>query len=282
MGMSYSSDMRYGTIALLLVACSSSSRESAPQGGPVRGAVMDETGRSVVGATVVVSGDSGFSLTTTTGPGGRFEFPDVLPGTARVEASASGCFPHAVPVVVKGREPVECLLKLERSRAISGTVEYEGEPLEGVVLEATPQGGGGAETGVSDAKGRFLVGGLREGRHRLLVRVPAALKLRDGSYLVGSTDHAIEVAADTKGLWIAIPPGASLRVRGPAGSVELRGASVPQRRYPMPDEGPLTLRGVPPAPCEVVLHPLRGKEAVERVELVVGGMFDIVFPGATE
>jgi hypothetical protein len=276
--MSYSFDMRYGAIALLLAACGSTARQPAPQGGPVHGAVMDEAGRSVVGATVVVSGDSGFSLTTTTGPGGRFEFLDVPPGAARVEASASGCFPHAVRLTVKGREPVECLLRLERTRAISGTVEYEGEALEGVVLEATPKVGGGTETGVSDAKGKFVVGGLRRGPHRLAVRVPAALRLKDGSYLVGSTDHAIDVAADTKDVWIAVPAGSGLRVRGPAGSVELRGAGIPERRYPMPDEGPLTLRGIPPVPCEVVLYPLRGKQVVERVELIVGGMFDVAFP----
>jgi len=59
-------------------------------GGLVSGTVTDGTGRVVSGATVSFYRSTALYQRTTTGPDGRFVFPDLLPGSYAVECAAEG------------------------------------------------------------------------------------------------------------------------------------------------------------------------------------------------
>ena len=56
--------------------------------GTLAGVATDANGAPLVGATILLSGPAVY--TATTGPGGAYLFPSVVPGIYRVRASATG------------------------------------------------------------------------------------------------------------------------------------------------------------------------------------------------
>src|SRR5450755_3374991 len=82
-------------IILMLVSLLASSllaHSGAAQGakGGLRGQVMDPSGSTVAGATVLLTTPAGQSVDTTTGKDGSYEFKDLVPGKYTVKAVAEG------------------------------------------------------------------------------------------------------------------------------------------------------------------------------------------------
>src|SRR5687767_2803314 len=66
----------------------------------IRGVVQDESGGVVPGVTVTATNElTGLQRTTVSDGGGRFNFPSLLVGTYRVEASLEGFRKFAIPNV---------------------------------------------------------------------------------------------------------------------------------------------------------------------------------------
>jgi iron complex outermembrane receptor protein len=91
--------VRVALLCVLVVAVALSSQPLfAQSGGTVTGSVVDSSGGSLPGATVVLSG-SGPSHFTTTGSDGKFKLNGVPPGTYKVTVSLSGFLTAAVDQV---------------------------------------------------------------------------------------------------------------------------------------------------------------------------------------
>jgi len=280
--MSYSARMRrWAVAALLAAACAGIPRTPAQRGTALRGAVVDDHGGSVIGATVrLFAGADAEPRTAETRQAGRFEFPDVPAGRVRVEASASGCFPGSTEVTVPAARSVECLVRIERTCVIEGTIRFEAEGVAGAVLEARSVRGGAVETGWSGTGGRFLVGGLHKGPHRVAVTLPPDARLGDGSYVVAPIDMAFDARAGGKACVVDLPAGASLAVSAPGGSVTIRGPRAAERRYPVEPGAPLRIRGLPEGAYELVHHAPDGRESTMKLELPESGTIDAAFPTA--
>jgi len=93
----------------------------------VRGTVADEQGSAIVGAEVsVISPDTGFSRTATTGTDGVYNFPDLPLGAYKIRASHAG---------FKGAEQTGIVLHVADSRVINFTLRV-GAITEEVTVEA--------------------------------------------------------------------------------------------------------------------------------------------------
>ncbi|MGH9735538.1 MAG: carboxypeptidase regulatory-like domain-containing protein, partial [Candidatus Acidiferrales bacterium] len=74
----------------LLFALPSVAQNATGTTGSVRGQVTDPSGAALVGATVLVTGPDGQTLTATTGKNGTYEVTGLAPGNYKVEALAKG------------------------------------------------------------------------------------------------------------------------------------------------------------------------------------------------
>ncbi len=139
----------------------------------LRGRVVDEEDVPVAGARVHVewrfvlpndplrrpSGDL-VERTATSGGDGAFEVADVPPGTVTLAVSAEDLVPvDGVEVQVpRGDDEPELVLVLREGARLEGQVMTDaGDPVAGVRIS------GEARTGVSDAEGRYAIGGLTLG-----------------------------------------------------------------------------------------------------------------------
>lgn len=78
-----------GTVLLLLLAMASAARSQA-QTATLKGRITDDTGASIPGATVMVTGAGGFQKMTTTDQTGAYSIAGLAPGSYTVRASAPG------------------------------------------------------------------------------------------------------------------------------------------------------------------------------------------------
>ncbi len=126
----------------------------------LEGEVVDETGRPLAGASVVVSADQGRRTLTRTGDGGTFSLRGLSPGSHGVRATADDRTSGWVRAQVSetGRSP-RLRLVATRSLQLSGVVLSPAGPVPGARVMAWPEvGSAGRSTGVdavSDPLGRF-------------------------------------------------------------------------------------------------------------------------------
>ena len=92
------------------------------------GQVTDTTSAVVPGATVTVTNrDTGLERSVKTDDAGRFNFPQLKPGTYSVKAEAQGFEPQQIDEVVSGlgqKQTVDFMLKVAQSNQ---TVDVSGE-----------------------------------------------------------------------------------------------------------------------------------------------------------
>jgi protocatechuate 3,4-dioxygenase beta subunit len=175
-----------------------------PSASGISGRVVDETGRPVAGAKVVVAasesgfdGDSRYIGESRTGADGTFAVPDAPEGTRAVLVRAPGFIP-VTRVQIEARSDEK--ISLQHGGTVRGAVlDVSGKPVAGVIVTAEEVA---ART---DAQGNYRVTGVSAGTHRLQalwkedfaarkdsVRVrkgeetEANLKLRLGSAIAGT------------------------------------------------------------------------------------------------
>lgn len=134
--------------------------------GALRGRVLGPDGAPLGGAWVRAD------RSTFTAADGRFELGHLEPGPASLTVSATGCLERTVDALVvhAGRTDVIADVRLERRRAISGTVEdRDGRPLAGIVVTARDRDDQTARRGTSAADGRFSIALAANAPHVLSV-----------------------------------------------------------------------------------------------------------------
>lgn len=135
------------------------------QGGAVTGFVRDEAGTPIANARVNIDGGDSLPGEVLSSPGetdaqGRYLKGRIPPGTCHLEASAVGYFSEQGPEVTieAGRTHAGYDIVLRPAQTVAGRVVGEdGSPIGGLRVCCFPVRGGGAEVGVSDALGRFVV-----------------------------------------------------------------------------------------------------------------------------
>lgn len=175
-----------------------------PSPSGTSGRVVDETGKPVAGARILVAasesgfdGDSRYIGESRTGADGTFAVPDAPEGTRAVLVRAPGFVP-VTRVQIEARSDEK--ISLQRGGTVRGAVlDVSGKPAAGVIVTAEEVA---ART---DAQGNYRVTGVSAGTHRLQalwkedfaarkdsVRVrkgeetEANLKLRLGSAIIGT------------------------------------------------------------------------------------------------
>jgi len=178
-----------------------------------------------------------------------------------ITASASGYFSDQQVVTVYGSKALQVTLKLERTRTIRGQVTFAGIGIESVPVRAQPTMPSpkttDSETTWTDEVGEFEVGGLRQGAHELTISIPAIVQTDDGAYLAVGNLAAISAETDKDPILIEVPLGGRLHVTGGEGSITLKGADLPVRRYPLPENG-IQWCGLKPGLYSVQLHRTSG------------------------
>ncbi len=198
------------------------------------GRVVDPDGAPVVGATVVMldaaSGERAAAPiedTFTSGADGRFDFHS--PDGALLEARAAGFAPGRARLDGAAQTSHELTIQLgarggsaPAALAIGGTVvDPAGAPVAGarVVASAAAELGVGGEA-ISDADGRFTIGGLDPGGHGLR------------AHAEGYASTSVAVEAGATDVVLALVTGARLigRVVDPGGAAIAAPTVVVQRR----------------------------------------------------
>jgi hypothetical protein len=201
------------------------------------GKVVARGGAPVAGAEVSVSprrGDSDEGVShegppevwAVTDAGGVFRVPHLPASPYDLLVRARGRLAVRAGVALHERPTPSPTIELPAELSIEGIVVFaDGTPAPGLevsVPDANADGalvglGYGAWTAVTDARGAFRVGGLREGAHQVVAE-PAW-----GSPVNARTTRVAGVAAGTKDLRIVVEAGAAIRGR----VADRRGAAVP-------------------------------------------------------
>jgi hypothetical protein len=135
---------------------------------------------------------------------------------------------------------------------IDGTVTFDGAPLAGATVEAASADT--LEAGWSDSEGKFLVGGLKAGQYRVVLTLPPDARDATGAYIVARRDTIFDATAGTEGMRIDLPAGATVRISTNFPSVSVEGEGIIARRYDVPPDGALNLRGFPPGRTRFLFH----------------------------
>jgi protocatechuate 3,4-dioxygenase beta subunit len=230
--------------------------------GRIAGTVVDESGRPVEGATVVIRepeavlpGIPGGRLVggARADTEGRFAAEGLPPGRFRLQVAGTGYVSaEAGPFELaagEAREGVEVVLR--RGAALEGRITGPtGEPVAGADVRIVPHGGErGAAPARSDGEGRYRLEGIAEGRRKLHVSHPGFLP----------AEREADVASGTSRLDFRLETGVEIagRVISGASSSPVPGAEVRllpmEVRRPTPvktarsdPEGGFRFAGVPP------------------------------------
>jgi hypothetical protein len=165
--------------------------ELAAGGALLTGTVLDATGGAIAGAHVraVRALPPILAIDTTTDRDGRFRFP-LRAGFIEIVANAEGYARGSVDATA----PSDVELRLVPGATIEGTVVVAdgGEPAQGVEVKAIAQRNPQralAPGGISEANGRFRIGGLEPGDYTLNAVGDGAQGTHDGPLRVGLADH---------------------------------------------------------------------------------------------
>jgi len=114
---------------VVLVATAQRSSAQGETTSAIEGQVTDATGGAIPGATVnITSRDTGLQRSLKTDQDGRFDFPQLKPGTYSVRAEAGGFDPQQIDKVFAGlgqKQVVDFRMKVAQSRQ---TIEVSGAP----------------------------------------------------------------------------------------------------------------------------------------------------------
>ncbi len=146
-------------------------------GGVLRGLVTGIEGEGLPGATVLVGSDDGWPVPpgaiggsgpapfwAETNSAGVFELEGLPLGSTVVQARAEGFAPLAQSVSIDAGIVTDTLLMLEAESILKGVVVDEsGGPLDDVFVIVGPYGEFASCSAISDAQGRYELGGLPSG-----------------------------------------------------------------------------------------------------------------------
>lgn len=133
------------------------------RGAVLSGIVVDRSGKPVAGATVSATGDS-----MQADDAGRFELTGLEPGPCQVSASTAtqGSAVQQLQLARGGR--AEIRLVVAESRIAGRVTNPRGEPQAEIRVRATGTGGAHDADVLTDAAGRFDLGGLTLGDYQLV------------------------------------------------------------------------------------------------------------------
>src|ERR1700694_2771533 len=110
---------RFGfLLAIMLTGSLTSFSQSTTGRASVTGIVQDQTGATIVGAAVQLSGAGNNQQSTTTDQSGRFEFKRVVFGKYQVQVASQGFEPTTVDLVVGSQTvaPLQVVLAIASLR----------------------------------------------------------------------------------------------------------------------------------------------------------------------
>ncbi|GEN13428.1 Carboxypeptidase regulatory-like domain-containing protein [Myxococcus fulvus] len=249
---------RYVTKRVAVRAPMTDLRITLSAGGAVEGTLTDSRGQPVPGFTVLVAPLNGniaddFLSAPDTNPQGQFSRGGILPGRYRVQAEqvASSVKRKAWAVVeVKEGAVAKVDLRLPTEHALEGIiVDTSGHPIQGASIRAQPREPAstdderqilseGEPPGVlSDAKGRFVLQGLRDNMDHLVDAVLPGHELLPEHSTGGSPSKSeVLVGAEARQLRLVMKRLAHARGRlvGPDGA-PLRKFQVDLNQMTSPD-----------------------------------------------
>jgi protocatechuate 3,4-dioxygenase beta subunit len=138
------------------------------RGAVVSGIVVDGDGKPVAGAAVSAESGSAESGSAEADDAGRFEITGLQPGPCKVSASTAthGSAIQQLELAPGGRAEVR--LVVVESRIAGRVTDPRGEPLPDINVHATRTGDTDSVSVVTDAAGRFELGGLSAGDYQLV------------------------------------------------------------------------------------------------------------------
>lgn len=155
------------------------------EGVAATGAVVDDAGRPIPGATVAAAnvyqeGDKAIVplfeyVQTTTDDAGSFRLPGLPRGvTVYLQATAPG-YGHARLAARPAEQLVDETITLHPATSITGRVTRDGEPAEGVYVRANRQGVGHVTgSGGSGPDGVYTISGIPPGTYAVSIYWPAS------------------------------------------------------------------------------------------------------------
>jgi len=174
----------------------------------VFGRVVDEQGKPVAGADVIVQAES-VSVPSVSDPAGSFEARGLPEGLVWLAAETSARVSNRAFVqLAEGRAVGPIELRLRPTRRLNGTVASPRGPVAGarVVLLATTPDGGGAQA-VTDIAGTFQVDLPKDAsRIEAIVSAPG-VALQVFEMQAGSEPLSLHVAEEAGDLALKLPPG---------------------------------------------------------------------------
>ncbi len=229
---------------------------------PIRGRVVDESGKPVPGAALVlIPPDSPFAERTSANADGRFEFERSLAaGRGRLIAAAPDFMPadvfFSLPSSLDAKERI---IRLTRPRSVTGKVlSQDGRPAPGAAVRLwnlRTNAVGESLQSASDKNGAFSFEGLTAGEYRVTaVRGNAAASADISLLSQGNQDGGTQGAGETASVTLVLSEG--IRVTGTVRAREseqgIGGASVravflgePLLTTSTDDAGEFVLDGVP-------------------------------------
>jgi neutral amino acid transport system permease protein len=185
-----------GVLALVGLTASASPAAAQEGGATVIGSVLDTSGSPVEGATITVSSsDGGFSVEATSDAQGTFIAEVPGPGDYRVTIDP-GSVPSAVTVpkryvegdgvkvtVPEGEDSGSVTIELRRAESLRGTMSNAGEPLPGVQVTVTGEGGF-SETATTNEQGVWEVFVPEPGNYTVSInpeQLPEGVDVREGT-----------------------------------------------------------------------------------------------------
>jgi hypothetical protein len=150
----------------------------------IDGRVVAASGLAIADATIVLDGDGDTGergldrtpmATVRSAADGGFHIANVPAGRYRLRAHAAEYADGHMRVEVHPRERLTTVVRLAQAETLKGqVVDRKGQPIPGarVLLWYLADPSGRPREGTSDEAGRFILGGLNRGLHRLIAEAP--------------------------------------------------------------------------------------------------------------
>jgi protocatechuate 3,4-dioxygenase beta subunit len=174
---------------------------SLASGARIRGIVSGLPSAEQAGVVVAANGPGGYAASTRASADGAFELTGAPAGLINLRATAaepggSTRSATAQTAVAEGQEQVQVEIVFDIGFALAGTVTRNGQPVDGAMVMAALQGGGGRNASArTNASGGYRLEGLAQGAYDVTVVPPGG----------GRPQRQTVVVADDTTLDVPIP-----------------------------------------------------------------------------